>query len=139
MTEAMPPTPYLHFGGNALEALNFYADVFGCSVESYTFEDFHRTDGPPEAIAHGCLTEGPIRLFASDAADKEATLRCEGMMFSLLGSAEPAVLQGWFNKLAEGGQVVDALQERPWGASDGRVIDRFGLHWLVGFEDGHAD
>ena len=23
---------------------------------------------------------------------------------------------------------------RPWGASDGQVIDRNGLHWLIGFE-----
>jgi PhnB protein len=27
------------------------------------------------------------------------------------------------------------LQVRPWGASDGQVIDRYGLHWLIGFED----
>jgi PhnB protein len=26
------------------------------------------------------------------------------------------------------------LQSRPWGASDGQVIDRHGLHWLIGFE-----
>jgi PhnB protein len=34
---------------------------------------------------------------------------------------------------------VDDLQARPWGASDGQVIDRFGLHWLIGFEDGDTD
>jgi hypothetical protein len=26
-------------------------------------------------------------------------------------------------------------REAPWGASDGQVIDRYGLHWLIGFED----
>jgi PhnB protein len=30
---------------------------------------------------------------------------------------------------------VDALQARPWGASDGQVIDRYGVRWLIGFED----
>jgi uncharacterized glyoxalase superfamily protein PhnB len=30
--------------------------------------------------------------------------------------------------------VVDDLRTRPWGASDGRIIDRYGLHWLIGFE-----
>jgi PhnB protein len=30
---------------------------------------------------------------------------------------------------------VDHLQKRPWGAFDGQVIDRFGLHWLVGYEN----
>jgi hypothetical protein len=28
---------------------------------------------------------------------------------------------------------------RPWGASDGQVIDRYGLHWLIGFENDHND
>ena len=40
------PTPYLHFAGNAREALTFYGDVFGCSVQLHTFEEFSRTDGP---------------------------------------------------------------------------------------------
>ena len=33
-----------------------------------------------------------------------------------------------------GGRVLDDLQKRPWGASDGQVIDRYGLRWLIGFE-----
>jgi PhnB protein len=44
-------------------------------------------------------------------------------------------LRGWFARLSEGGSVVEALEERPWGASDGQVVDRFGVHWLIGFED----
>jgi uncharacterized glyoxalase superfamily protein PhnB len=31
------------------------------------------------------------------------------------------------------------LQTRPWGASDGQVIDRYGLHWLIGFEEDEGD
>ena len=56
-------------------------------------------------------------------------------MWSLLGAADPATLHAWFARLAEGGRVVDALQSRPWGACDGQVVDRFGLHWLIGYED----
>ena len=33
---------------------------------------------------------------------------------------------------------MDDLQIRPWGATDGQVIDRYGLHWLIGFE-GHEN
>ena len=32
--------------------------------------------------------------------------------------------------------IVDDLQRRPWGATDGQVIDRYGLDWLIGFQ-GH--
>lgn len=59
-------------------------------------------------------------------------------MFSLLGTADPATLRRWFDGLSDGGRVVDDLQRRPWGASDGQVVDRFGLHWLVGFEGDEA-
>jgi PhnB protein len=132
------PVPYVHFPGTAREALNFYGDVFGCSVWLHTFEEFHRADGPGDAIAHGGLANGPVRLFGSDVAGGDAPLRCEGMMLSLLGTAPPPVLTEWFSRLAEGGTVVDELQVRSWGASDGKVVDRYGLHWLIGFEE-HDD
>jgi PhnB protein len=135
VTSPTPPAPYLHFPGTAREALTFYAGVFGGFAELHTFEDFNRTDGPPEAIAHGYLTGSPVQLFASDAAGDQLPLRCEGLMLSLLGTADPATLKDWFARLSAGGQVVDDLQVRPWGASDGQVIDRFGLHWLIGYEN----
>jgi PhnB protein len=133
------PTPYLHFGGTAREALTFYGGVFGCSVQLHTFAEFNRTDGPAEAIAHGYLIGGQVLLFASDVAGTEPPFRCEGMMFSLLGAADPPTLRAWFSRLSEGGRVVDDLQARPWGASDGQVVDRYGLHWLIGFEVGDTD
>jgi PhnB protein len=128
------PTPYLHFRGTARDALTFYGDVFGSAVQLHTFAEFNRTDGPADAIAHGYLAEGPVALFGSDVAGDEQPFRSEGMMLALLGTADPATLRSWFTQLSEGGQVVDDLQLRPWGASDGQVIDRYGLHWLIGFE-----
>jgi PhnB protein len=128
------PTPYLHFAGIAREALTFYGEVFGCSVQLHTFAEFNRTDGPAEAIAHGYLMGGQVLLFASDVAGTEAPSRCEGLMFSLLGAADPPTLRAWFSRLSEGGRVVEDLRPRPWGASDGQVVDRYGLHWLIGFE-----
>jgi PhnB protein len=133
------PTPYLHLPGTAREALTFYGEVFGCAVRHHTFDEFNRTDGPADAIAHGELVEGPVALFAADVSGGEPALSCQGMMLSLLGTASPSVLRGWFSRLSEGGRIVDELQTRPWGASDGQVIDRFGLHWLIGFEGDESD
>jgi PhnB protein len=128
------PTPYLLLPGTARDALTFYGEVFGCPVQLHTYEEFGRTDGPADHIAHGQLVDGPVGLFAADAAGDGATVRCEGMMLALLGTAPPATLRTWFRGLSEGGRVVDDLQRRPWGASDGQVVDRHGVHWLVGFE-----
>ncbi|MGN8027598.1 hypothetical protein [Microbacterium sp. 22242] len=58
-----------------------------------------------------------------------------GLFFSLLGTADADTLTRWFAQLSDGGRVIDALQERPWGAHDGTLVDRFGVRWLVGYED----
>jgi PhnB protein len=128
------PEPYVLFPGTAHEALTFYGDVFGCAVQLHTFAEFNRADGPPDAIAHGGLTGGPVALSGADVSGDERPLRCEGMILALLGTADPSTLRTWFARLSEGGRIVDGLQTRPWGASDGQVIDRYGLHWLIGFE-----
>ena len=129
------PTPYVHFPGTARDALTFYGEAFGCAVKLHTFEEFNRSDGPADAIAHGYLDEGPVALFGADATRNEPSFRCEGMMLSLLGAATPSTLRTWFTTLSKGGRIVDDLQPRPWGASDGQVIDRFDLHWLIGFDE----
>lgn len=128
------PTPYLHFSGNARDVLAFYGEVFGCGVQLHTFGEFNRSDGPADAVAHGYLVDGPVALFAADVTGDEPSFRCAGMMLSLLGTAPPPTLREWFSGLSEGGRIVDDLQTRPWGASDGQVIDRYGVHWLIGFE-----
>jgi PhnB protein len=118
--------------------LSFYAGVFGGSAQLHTFGEFNRTDGPAEAIAHGYLADAPIELFAADTSGDQASFSAHGLMFSLLGTADPQTLRSWFTRLGEGGEVIDDLQQRPWGAFDGQVIDRFGLHWLIGFEENSA-
>jgi PhnB protein len=128
------PTPYLHLPGTARDALTFYGAVFGGEVTVHTFAEFGRTDGPAEAIAHGYLSEGPVALFAADVSGDVAPLRTEGLMLALLGTADPTTLRSWFAQLSDGGRVVDDLQARPWGAADGQVVDRHGVHWLIGFE-----
>jgi PhnB protein len=133
------PEPYVLFPGTAREALTFYGGVFGSAVELHTFAEFNRADGPADAIAHGGLTGGPVALSGADVSGDERAIRCEGMMLALLGTADPSTLRTWFSRLSEDGQVVDDLQRRPWGASDGQVIDRYGLHWLIGFEGDEAD
>ncbi|MFF1827935.1 VOC family protein [Paenarthrobacter sp. NPDC058040] len=127
------PQIYVLFPGTAREALGYYADVFGGEATLHTYAEFGRSDGPADAIAHGVLT-GRVALAGADAADGETSFRTEGLMLSLLGTAEPATLHEWFHKLSDGGRVIDPLTPKPWGAIDGQVQDRHGLHWLIGYE-----
>lgn len=132
------PVPYVLFPGTAREALTFYSEVFGCSVELHTLAEFNRTDGPADAIAHGNLSGGAVTVFGADASGDERPFQSEGLMLALLGTAEPSTMRTWFARLSEGGKVADDLQMRPWGDYDGQVIDRYGLRWLIGFHDDEA-
>lgn len=125
--------PYLLFPGNAREALTRYRDIFGGELELASYAEFGRDDGPADAIAHGALT-GAVSLFAADAAGDDATFEMVGGMFSLLGTADAPTLEAWFDALADDGEVLDALQRRTWGDHDGQVRDRFGVHWLIGYQ-----
>jgi PhnB protein len=131
------PQPYLFFPGTTREALEYYQRVFGGELELHTFAEFHREDGPADAIAHGVLS-GTVGLYAADAEAGQVPVHVEGLLFTLLGVAEPTTLRTWFARLATDGEVVDDLQRRPWGASDGQVKDRFGITWLIGFEHGDS-
>jgi PhnB protein len=125
--------PYLLFPGTAAEALDLYAWVFGGEVRSWSYAEMGRHDGPSDAIAHAQLT-GPVELAAADAGADDDAVQMIGMYLSLLGAADPATLTRWFDALAAGGRVLDALQERPWGGVDGTLVDRYGIRWLIGYE-----
>lgn len=127
------PLLYISFPGTAREALGFYEEVFGGNLALFTYAEFGRDDGPADAIAHGEL-RGVVSVAGSDTPAGEKSVRLEGVMLSLLGTAEPAILHEWFGKLSVGGKILDPLSPKPWGASDGQVEDRHGLRWLIGYE-----
>lgn len=135
-SEARPataPAPYILFPGTAAHALEHYQHIFGGTLALFSYAEFARTDGPGEHIAHGML-RGRLTLYGADAAPSEEAVSTQGLMLSLLGTAAPEILHAWFDQLAEGGTVLDPLARKPWGASDGQVRDRFGVHWLIGYE-----
>ncbi|MBW4042961.1 MAG: VOC family protein [Acidobacteria bacterium] len=127
------PTPYILLPGTAREALHRYRDVFGGELELHTFGEFGRSDGAADLIAHGTL-KGLVSLYSADVGAGEAPFGSTGLLLSLLGTTGPEDLRSWFTALAEGGTVIDPLAERGWNAWDGRVRDRFGVTWLIGWE-----
>jgi len=127
------PMIYVSFPGNAREDLGFFEGIFGGKLFLYTNKEFGNSDAPPEAIAHGEL-QGTVSVAGSDTSPGDKSVKSEGLMLSLLGTARPTVLHSWFDQLADGGHVEDPLAPKPWGAPDGQVIDRYCLHWLIGYE-----
>ena len=136
---------YLTFNGNCEEAFNFYKTVFGKEFGDINrFGDMPESaDGPkmPESeknkIMHVTL---PISqetvLMGSDTGGEWAAHFAQGNNISLsvnTDSREEA--EHIFHGLSEGGTVTMPLAETFWGAYFGMWTDKFGINWMVNYDD----
>ena len=130
--------PHLFFGGNCREAMEFYKRVFGGDLVLTPFGE-----GPPDAhkdlkanseemkskIMYAKLS-GDIVLLASDNPHNTETKNTGQFGLSLEGSDE-TTLKGFFEKLAEKGQITAPLVKQFWGDTFGMVTDAYGINWMV--------
>jgi PhnB protein len=122
--------PYLNFNGNARQALEFYASVFGGIPTLSTFGEFGMQD-TPDKIMHGQLeTDAGYTLMAADTPPGMEFQGMHGFGVSLSGE-DGDVLRGYWDKLSEGGSVTMPMQKQAWGDEFGMVTDKFGVPWLV--------
>ena len=125
--------PYLNFNGNARQALEFYATVFGGSVDLNTFASFGSTGPDADRIMHGQLqTEAGYTIMAADVTSEMEYHPPAGFANSLSGDAGSAAdLRGYFEKLAATGTITMPLAKQSWGDEFGMCVDGFGVPWLV--------
>lgn len=125
--------PYLNFQDNARQAMEFYQGALGGELTLNTFGEFHASDDPAEAdkIMHALLkTPAGFTLMAADTPNQMQFTGHAGFSVSLSGD-DAAELQGYWDALSEGGQVVMPLERQIWGDTFGMLVDRFGVTWMV--------
>ena len=130
--------PYLNFDGNARQALEFYASVFGGKPTLMTFAEFPGSD-PSDAdkVMHGQLeTDAGYTLMASDAPVGMENNGIHGFGVSLSGDDD--ALRGYWDKLSVGGIITMPLQKQAWGDEFGMCTDKFGVPWLVNISQPQA-
>ncbi len=123
-------TPYMKFNGKAAEALEFYRDVFGGSLELTRYRDMPMDEAPgdPDWVMHGALTlEGGGTLFAADGPDAPAS----GNVELCIWGDDAGQLEGFFTRLQEGGEVQLPFAAAPWGSYFGQVVDAYGIVWML--------
>jgi PhnB protein len=129
--------PYLHFNGNARDAMTFYQSVFGGDLDVMTFGD-QGMDGPDaDKVMHSYLGAGVVQLMGSDAPPGETLQAGDTVRLSLSGDGDDE-LRAWFAALSEGGEVHVPLEKQVWGDEFGQVADRFGVVWLVNIAQGDS-
>ena len=124
--------PYLNFNGNARQALEFYASVFGGNLNLSTFADFGSKDEPnADKIMHGQLeTDAGYTIMAADTPPGMEYQGMHGFGVSLSGDDGDA-LHGYWEKLTASGTTTMPLQKQAWGDEFGMCTDGFGIPWLV--------
>ncbi|GAA1391021.1 VOC family protein [Luteococcus peritonei] len=123
--------PYINFRGTCQEAMEFYRSVLGGDLQVMSFAD----SGMPEmqGVMHSMLTTADgLVLLASDTPDEMPLTFGDNMSVSLVGDeSEAEKMRGWFQGLAQGGEVTVPLAQQMWGAEFGMITDRFGVRWMV--------
>lgn len=126
--------PYLHFGGNCEEVMNFYKSIFGGELEISRFSDFAGPDqapqDKPEGVMHSTLKSDSMSFMASDGMSDKSQIVGDNISMSIAGDDE-AQLTGFFNGLSEGGKVTLPLAKQMWGDIFGMLTDKYGIHWMV--------
>ena len=123
--------PYLHFDGNAREAVGFYASVFGGTPTLSTFGEYGAQGPEADGIMHAQLeTSSGYVLMAADVPPGMQHQPGTNVSLSLSGD-DPEELRGYFARLSEGGEVSVPLEKQMWGDEFGQCTDRFGIVWLV--------
>ena len=136
--------PYLNFEGNTEKAFNFYKSVFGGE-----FRMLQRFGQTPEAsrvpaneqdkIMHIALPIGQNILMGTDALESMGHSITRGSNFSISIDAESeAEAERLFNASAAGGQVSVPLEKMFWGAYFGMLTDKFGISWMVNYDEKQA-
>lgn len=142
--------PYLTFAGNCEDAFNFYKSVFGGDFayigrfnEMPPMKDQDGNDCGPVSeedgnkIMHVSL---PISketvLMGSDSSESWGQATVMGNNFSIsINTESKDEADRLFSGLSAGGKVTMPMEKTFWGAYFGMFTDKFGIQWMVNFDE----
>jgi PhnB protein len=135
--------PYLVFNGNCSQAFHFYKLVFGGEFNMLAqFKDMPTQEGCEpmsaelgEKVMHVSYNIGNTLLMGSDANPMQGDV-VFGQNVSLSINAESKEeADKIFNALAADGQITMPIDNTFWGAYFGMLTDKFGMMWMVNFDE----
>lgn len=135
--------PYLNFQGNAEEAFNFYQSVFGGEyVGGITrFRDSPEADNISEEdknkVMHIALPIGKGNiLMASDSLESmdQRVIQGNNLYISIQTDSKEEA-DRLYDGLSAGGVIEMELQNTFWGDYFGMFTDKFGVKWMVSYNN----
>ncbi len=132
----MKLVPYIHFAGDAEEALNFYKEALGgeiVSMQRYGDAPMPCDEDYKQKIMHARLSFDGNLVMMSDVFKGHQLNKGEHIQLSVDIDDEEN-LEKVFSRMAEGGTVTMQLENTFWGARFGMLKDRFGVLWMFNHE-----
>jgi PhnB protein len=134
--------PWINFNGNAEEAFTFYKSVFGGDFAKVTrFKDLVSDEFPvDEKEANKIMTIAlPIgkhnMLMGNDVPEFMGRVNESENRSKILISAESREEANQvFNGLSAGGDIEGPMDDSPWGTYAGMFRDKYGIEWIVEFD-----
>jgi len=135
--------PYLIFNGNCEEAFLFYQSVFGGEFPYMgKYKEMPPMEGcesvsekDAERIMHVSLPIGNTVLMGGDSNQQSGDVVIGGNFHVSINAESRAEADRIFNGLSAGGTVFMPMDKTFWGAYFGMFKDKFGIHWMVNFDE----
>lgn len=138
---------YLNFDGQCEEAFEFYKSVFGGEFsylgrfnEMPQDENNKLSESDGNKIMHVSLPiSAETNIFGSDTIGAWSPKLIQGNNYSIsINASSKDEADRLFNGLSAGGQVTMPLENTFWGAYFGMFVDKFGINWMVNFDENPA-
>jgi PhnB protein len=134
--------PYLIFNGDCGAAFQLYKSVFGGDYPFIgKFSDMPPSEGqtidPEDAdkIMHVSLPIGGTILMGSDTTKEQGAMKIGDNVSISINTDSREEADRVFNGLSAGGQVKMPMEKTFWGAYFGMFVDKFGIHWMVNYDE----
>jgi PhnB protein len=139
---------HLNFHGEAREALEFYASVFGGAATIATYADFGmpaEVPGADRVVFGQVVADNGFRVMAYDVPaqagaapttagttrrENGVTLTTEPFFLSVRGETADEVSALW-EALAVDATIVEPFGPAQWAPASGVLTDRFGVTWIL--------
>ena len=139
--------PHINFNGNAEEAFTFYKSVFGGEfAKIIRFKDlaspeFRVAEKEENKIMHIALPIGKSSmLMANDVPEiMGKTNENENRSKIVITAESKEEADKLFNGLSVGGQIEGPIGDSPWGLYFGCFRDKYGIEWIVEFDQNIKD
>jgi PhnB protein len=133
---------YINFKGNCREAIEFYSQVFGTEKPRImTFGDappdpnYTLPEEEKDLVLNAMINIKGSTVMFSDTPDDMPFIAGNNINL-VISSKDMDEVKVLFNKLKEGGNIVMDLQETFWSKCYGFLIDKYGIGWMLSYDDG---